>query len=220
VVASPCGGAYLDRVKTLLHLIATPRGEESRTLRVTAAFLEVFRQRHPDWAVDELNLATEPLPSLIQRGVDGRYVLLEGEELYGSLKESWEEVLGHIRRFLSADAYLLSVPMWNFSVPYVLKEYLDVIVQPRLSFRAGEAGIEGLARGRPLTVITSRGWDYDAPPWRGHDLQEPYLRLIFGFLGITDIEFIVAQPTDLGEKLREQRIREAQEAARALAARR
>jgi FMN-dependent NADH-azoreductase len=68
-------------------------------------------------------------------------------------------------------------------------------------------------------VITSRGWDYDAGPWRGHDLQEPYLRLIFGFLGITEMEFVIAQPMDLGEELRESRIRGAQELARAVAAR-
>lgn len=212
-------GSYVEHVKKLLHLIATPRGDESRTLRVTEAFLEVFRQRHPDWVVDELNLASEALPSLIQRGVDGRYVLLEGQELYGSLKESWEQITGHITRFLSADAYLLSTPMWNFSIPYVLKEYLDIIVQPRLSFRAGEAGVEGLASGRAMTVITSRGWDYEVAPWAGHDQQEPYLRLIFGFLGITDITFVVAQPMDLGEELRERRIEQAREQARAAAAR-
>ena len=207
-------------MKKLLHLIATPRSEESRTLRVSEAFLEVFRETHRDWVLDELNLAREELPSLIQRGVDGRYILLEGEELYGSLKESWEDVVGHIRRFLSADGYLVSTPMWNFSIPYVLKQYLDVITQPRLSFRPGESGaVEGMAAGRKLVVVTSRGWDYDAGPWRGHDLQEPYLRLIFGFLGVTDIDFVVAQPTDLGEELRERRIREARERARAVAAR-
>jgi FMN-dependent NADH-azoreductase len=206
-------------MKKLLHLIATPRGGDSRTLRVTEAFLEVFRRTHPDWVLDELDLTREQLPSLIERGVDGRYVLLEGEELYGSLKEAWEDVLGHISRFLSADGYLISTPMWNFSIPYVLKQYLDVITQPRLSFRPGEAGVVGLALGRKLVVITSRGWDYDAGPWRGHDLQEPYLRLIFGFLGITEMEFVIAQPMDLGEELRESRIRGAQELARAVAAR-
>jgi FMN-dependent NADH-azoreductase len=202
----------------LLHLIATPRAEESRTLRVSGEFLKVFRETHPAWSVDELNLAREEFPSLIQQSVDGRYVLLDGEELYGSLKESWEQITGHIRRFLSADGYLVSTPMWNFSIPYVLKAYLDIIVQPQLSFRPGASSVEGLAQGRKMVVVTSRGWDYEAPPWQGHDLQEPYLRLIFGFLGLSDITFVNAQPMDLDEALRERRIGEAQVLARAVAA--
>ena len=62
-------------MKKLLHIIATPRGEESRTLQVSGAFLEEFREKHPDWAVEEISLSTQKLPSLTAKRVDGKYVL-------------------------------------------------------------------------------------------------------------------------------------------------
>lgn len=201
-------------MKKLLHIIATPRGEESRTLRVTGAFLEVFKNSHRDWVIEELNLWKEQLPSLAQRTSAGRYTLLEGKDLFGDLKETWDEIIAHIDRFLSADAYLITTPMWNFSIPYVLKQYIDILVQPEYSFRYTADGIEGFARGRKMVIITSRGGEYVSPQTHDLDLQEPYLRVIFGFIGITDITFIIAQPTDLGEQRRLRTMEEAQTRAR------
>ncbi len=109
-------------MKKLLHIIATPRGDDSRTLRMSKAFLEAFETANPDWILDELDLAREELPSLTMKRVDGKYVLLAGSELYGDLQDAWQEILFHIERFLSADAYLISTPMWNFSIPYMLKQ--------------------------------------------------------------------------------------------------
>jgi FMN-dependent NADH-azoreductase len=206
-------------MKKLLHIIATPRGDDSRTLRVTEAFLESFQTTHPDWVIEELNLTTEELPSLNTKRVDGKYVLLGGNELYGGLRESWQEIISHIERFLSADAYLISTPMWNFSIPYVLKHYIDIIVQPRYLFRYTETGVEGLAPNRKMVVITSRGGEYTSDEMRPFDYQEPYLRMIFGYVGIKDIDFITAQPTDLGADLQEKAIAGARETARALAIR-
>lgn len=204
-------------MKKLLHIIATPRGEASRTLQVTSAFLEAFNAKHPDWVIEELDLSQEELPSLIVKSVDGRYVLLEGKNLYGTLKEAWEDIIAHIQRFLSADAYLISTPMWNFSIPYILKEYIDIIVQPNYLFRYTQTGVEGLAKGRKMVVIASRGGNYTAAETQSGDFQEPYLRYIFGFIGITDITFVIAQPTDRGQELQQQKVREAQQRAREVA---
>src|SRR5579872_4021179 len=107
-------------MKRLLHIIASPRGEESRTLQVSEVFLESFRQKYPDWIVDELNLAKEELPSLTMKSVSGKYVLLQGKELFGSLKDTWAEIIQHIERFRTAHFFLVSTPMWNFSIPYML----------------------------------------------------------------------------------------------------
>ena len=63
-------------MKKLLHVVASPRGGKSRTLRVARAFLERFRERHPDWLVDEINVFEEELPSMSARQVDGKYILL------------------------------------------------------------------------------------------------------------------------------------------------
>lgn len=184
-------------MKKLLHIIASPRGGESRTLRVSAAFLDAFRAAHPACAVDTLNLWEEKLPPLTVSVVRGKYLLLSGKDLSGPLKDAWAGVLRHIERFLSADVYLVSTPMWNFSIPYALKHYLDVILQPRYLFRYTESGVEGLAKGKRMVVVSSRGGDYGpGSPMQSYDCLEPYLRTAFGFAGIADIVFIAAQPMD------------------------
>lgn len=205
-------------MKKLLHIVATPRGEESRTLQVSHAFLGAFRAKHPAWVIDELDLFKEDLPPLTVERVDGKYALLSGKELSGHFKEAWEEIVRYIERFLAADGYLISVPMWNFGVPYVLKHYLDIIVQPKYLFRYTASGVEGLAKGRKMVILTSRGGDYGAAPASAMDFQAPYLKAVFNFVGITDLTFVNCQPMDaLGAQVRDQKISAACEAAQDLA---
>ncbi|HSX14239.1 MAG TPA: NAD(P)H-dependent oxidoreductase [Chlamydiales bacterium] len=195
-------------MKRLLHIIASPREDESRTLQVSNVFLENFKKKHPDWVFDELNLFKESIPSLSQKSVSGKYVLLSGKDLYGSLKDSWAEIIQHIERFKTADFFLISTPMWNFSIPYTLKNYIDVIVQPKHLFRYKENGeVEGLVKDKRMVVVASRGGQYSNNPKM--DFQEPYLRTIFNFVGIQNIEFIIAEPMDMNPEVREQQLNEA-----------
>ncbi|MCE5184497.1 MAG: NAD(P)H-dependent oxidoreductase [Planctomycetaceae bacterium] len=197
-------------MKRLLHIIASPRGDDSRTLQASGAFLDEFKATHRDWAIDALDVTKEDLPSLTSKRVDGKYVLLGGGELYGDLKEAWEEIIEHINRFLAADGYLVSTPMWNFGIPYPLKQYIDVIVQPKYLFRYTDHGVEGFAKGKKMVVISSRGGEYVTPEGQRFDHVDPYLRDIFGFVGITDITFIHAEPMDaMGIAVQRQKLEEA-----------
>lgn len=199
-------------MKKILHIISTPRDDASRTLKISKYFLESLKNKYPACAVDTLNLFKDTIPSLTLKTIDGKYVLLAGKDLSGDLKEAWRDIERAITRFLSADAYLISVPMWNFSIPYVLKHYIDVIVQPKYLFRYTDKGPEGLAKNKKMVIITSRGGDYSASsPFHAHDYQEPYLRTIFNLVGITDIVFINAQPMDaMGQGAAEEKIKQAQ----------
>jgi FMN-dependent NADH-azoreductase len=201
-------------MKRLLHIIATPREDDSRTLQVSESFLEAFKKK-PDWIIDELNLFKEALPDLSMKSVSGKYVLLGGGELFGSLKMTWGEILQHIERFKTADFFLVSTPMWNFSIPYILKQYIDLIVQPKYLFHYKEDGtVEGQIKDKKMVVIASRGGDYSGDK-KGYDHQEPYLRTIFGFVGITDIDFIKIEGMDVGDSLsRKERISDAKKVAR------
>jgi FMN-dependent NADH-azoreductase len=183
-------------MKKLLHIVASPRGEKSRTLRVAHAFLERFHGLHPDWLIDEINLFHETLPPLTARRVDGKYLLLGGKGLYGELRETWEEIKQQIARFKEADAYLISTPMWNFGMPYVLKQYIDILVQPQLLFHYVDGRPEGFLKGRRMLVISSRGGAYTSAETASFDHLEPHLRAVFGLTGITDIEFINVEPLD------------------------
>ena len=202
-------------MKKLLHIIATPRAEESRTLKVSEAFLDGLRKSYGDCKIDTLDITREKLPPLTVNAVNGKYVLLGGGDLTGDLKLAWNEIIKQIERFLSADGYLLSVPMWNFSIPYYLKHYIDVIAQPKYLFRYTEKGPEGLVKDKKMVIITSRGGDYSPEsPFHIYDNQEPYLRTVFGFVGITDITFINTQPMDaLGLEVQKQKIESAKETA-------
>jgi FMN-dependent NADH-azoreductase len=197
-------------IKKLLHFIATPRGNESSTLKVSKAFLEEFTKKYPDCVVDELNVATAKLPDLAVEEVSGKYMLLSGKELSGKPKEAWKKIEAEIARFVAADAYLVSTPMWNFSIPYTLKHYIDVIVQPKYLFRYTASGVEGLAKNKKMVVVASRGGDYSpGSPGQASDFQEPYLRTVFGLAGITDITFLIAQPMNMGLELAEKKLQEA-----------
>lgn len=202
-------------MKKILHIIATPRGDASRTLKISGSFLKSLKDKYPACVVDELDLFNEAIPPLTSKRADGKYALLAGKDLSGDLKKAWVDIEQAITRFLSADAYLISAPMWNFSIPYVLKHYIDVIVQPKYLFRYTDKGAEGLVKNKKMAVITSRGGDYSAAsPFHAADHQEPYLRTIFNLVGITDIIFINAQPMDaLGPDVAGEKIKQAQELA-------
>ncbi len=206
-------------MKKLLHVVASPRGGKSRTLQVARAFLERFRERHPDWLVDEINLFEEELPGMTARQVDGKYILLGNRELYGELREKWAEIEQQIARFKEADAYLISSPMWNFTIPYPLKQYIDILVQPSYLFRYVKGRAEGLLGGRRMIVISSSGGTYTAPDALPYDHVESYLRTLFGFVGITDLCFIKAESLDGVSKTREKdSVDAARERAREVAA--
>jgi FMN-dependent NADH-azoreductase len=200
----------------LLHVIATPRGDDSRTLKVSKVFLDAFLKKYPSCRVDELDLWREKLPPLSLEVVRGKYVLLGGNNLTGKLLAVWEDVIRHIERFLSADVCLISTPMWNFNIPYPLKQYIDVIVQPKYLFRYTDRGVEGLAKKTKMVVVASRGGDYrPGSPFQPFDCQEPYLRTVFGFIGITDVTFVIAQPMDAsGPEVAQEQIEKAKAAAR------
>ncbi|MCX5692440.1 MAG: NAD(P)H-dependent oxidoreductase [Candidatus Omnitrophica bacterium] len=200
----------------LLHIIATPREEDSRTLRVTEAFFEGLENNDPDCRVDTLDVTKEKLPPMTMKAVSGKYVLLGGKDLPEDLKPAWNDIIKHIERFLSADGYVISSPMWNFSIPYYLKHYIDVILQPRYLFRYTEKGPEGLVKNKKMIIITSRGGDYGPDsPSHSYDFQEPYLRAVFGLAGITDITFINSQPMDaLGPEIQKQKIDAAKKIAK------
>jgi FMN-dependent NADH-azoreductase len=205
-------------MKKILHIIATPRGKDSRTLKVSSAFLDAFKVKYPDAQVDELNLYQAKLPSISVKMIDGKFVLLGGHDLSPELKQAWTEIEKVIKRFLSADAYLISTPMWNFNVPYLLKQYIDLIIQPRYMFRYTANGPEGMIKNKKMVVITSRGGDYSEGPSAKFDFQEPYLRTIFGLTGLTDITFINAQPMDaMGFEVQAKKIEIAKEQAKLVA---
>lgn len=187
----------------LLHIIATPRGLASNTARVSTALLEALMEKYDDLTVRTLDLFNADLPSVAGKNIESKYMLMTGQALDDTSKSSWQQIEKNIEQFLDADVYLLTVPMWNFGIPYALKYYIDAIVQPGYLFRYNELGQpEGLVKGKKMLCVTSRGGDYSNGYMQSFDFVENYLRTIFGFVGITDIHFFNVQPMDVSIDLR------------------
>ena len=188
----------------LLHVISTPRGLASNTGRVSSALLEAILEEDDDVNVTTLDLFKADLPSVAGRNIESKYKLMTGQTLDDDAsRHSWREIERTIEQFLAADVYLLTVPMWNFGIPYVLKYYIDAIVQPGYLFRyTPEGSVEPLVHGKKMMVVTSRGSDYSSDVMRGYDFVEIYLRTILGFVGIADIRFFNVQPMDISRDMR------------------
>jgi FMN-dependent NADH-azoreductase len=187
----------------LLHIVATPRGLASNTGRVSSALIEALHEQHDDLHLTTLDLFSADLPAVAGANIKSKYALMTGQPLDDEARSSWREIEKTIETFLAADLYLLTVPMWNFGIPYALKYYIDAIVQPGYLFRYNERGQpEGLVYGRKMVVVTTSGADYTQPPMDSLNFVEGYLRTIFGFVGITDIHFFTVQPMDITPELR------------------
>ncbi len=202
----------------LLHIIASPRLEKSRTLQISNEFLKSEKAKHPGLVVDTLDLFKVDLPKVTGEITDAKYVLMSGGSLNEQAQYDWEKVMKYSTDFLSYDYYLISSPMWNFTVPYKLKHYIDIIMQAGVLFKFTPEGVEGLAKNKKMFCITTRGSDYSSGNYMHQfDFQEPYLRSIFGLAGITDISFINAQPMDYAPEVTKMNLMKAMEDARSMA---
>jgi FMN-dependent NADH-azoreductase len=181
----------------LLYIESSPRKERSVSIRVARAFLSAYEEAHPQDTVDRLDLWNEDLPPFDGDTIDAKYAIMNGQPHSAGQAAAWSRVVDACKRFSSADRYLLSVPMWNFGVPYVLKHYIDVITQPGLTFSFSPSeGYKGLATGSPAVVVYARGGAYTPEAGTASfDLQKPYVEAFLGFVGFTDVRSIVVEPT-------------------------
>ena len=204
----------------LLYVEASPRKERSASIKVARAFVEEYRKTHPNDTVDTLDLWKTDLPAFDGDVINSKYVIMHGKEHTPEQKKAWQAVETVIDRFKSADKYLFSLPMWNFGIPYKLKHYFDVIVQPTYTFSFSPAeGYKGLMTGKQVAVVYARGGGYP-PGSEGEavDLQKRYLELILGFIGLTDPKSIVIEPTLAKPDQVDKTLEEAREKAETVAA--
>ena len=198
----------------VLYLQASPRGDRSKSNQVAKAFLDSYQQAHPDDTVETLNVFDADLPVFDGLTLQAKYTILHGKEHTAEERQAWTAVEKIIDRFKAADKYVISLPMWNFGIPYRLKHYIDVLVQPGYTFTVGDNGYEGLVKGKPVVVIYARGGEYLAAV--EYDKQKTYMEQILGFIGFEDIRSIVIEPTlaggeELARKAVEGGIKKAQE---------
>ncbi len=179
----------------LLYIESSPRKERSKSIHVSQAFLDAYREANPDDEIVSLDLWERQLPDFDGFTIDAKYQVLHGQDFDDDQAKAWQAVVDVCEEFKSADKYLLSVPMWNFSIPYKLKHYIDVIAQPGQTFSFDPAtGYSGLVTGKPVAAVYARGGAYGDEA-SGMDYQKPYVEHILGFFGFKEIQPIVIEPT-------------------------
>lgn len=176
----------------LLHIVGSPRGARSRSSAVARHLIEKLGAD----SVETLDLAVADLPRFDGAIIEGRYALIEGRSVDAEVESSWRAIGKTIEHFLSFDTYAFSVPMWNFGLPWRLKQYVDVITQPGLAFTVDANGVNGCATGRRAILICSGALDIRPDqPSASLDFQTAYMRAWLGFIGITDVHDVQIKPT-------------------------
>ncbi len=182
----------------ILHIDSSPRGERSYSRKLSYKFITAWKTAYPEDTLTYRDLGHNPVPHVDEPWIAAAYSPPEARtpELNEAIKLSDELV----DEFLAADRYVFGVPMYNFSVPSTFKAYIDQIVRVNRTFAVNEQGYQGLVQGRKMLVITASGGSYrQGTPTAGYDFQEPFLRAIFGLVGITDITFMHADNLSAGD---------------------
>jgi FMN-dependent NADH-azoreductase len=180
----------------LLHLACSPRAD-SESAAGARVFLDQFCRVRPDWDIDLMDLWRDHLPEFTGEILDAKYARLNGKAFTDAQRDDFAEAERIAIRLSLADRVLISTPMWNFSIPYKLKQWLDVIIQPGLTFRFDPAqGYLPLLKDRPTLVILASGGDFVTGMNRGRvDMATPYLREALRFVGISNVRFVPLGPT-------------------------
>jgi FMN-dependent NADH-azoreductase len=185
-------------VVNILHIDSSPRGERSHSRELSKEFVSGWKAAHPEDAIAYRDLGHHPVPHVNEAWIAAAFSPPETHtpELTEAIRISDELV----DEFLAADRYVFGVPMYNFNIPSTFKAYIDQIVRINRTVAIEAQGFRGLVEGKKAVIITARGGDFSASsPAVAYDFQEPYLRTIFGFIGITDIQFINANSLNQGD---------------------
>ena len=180
----------------LLHIDSSPLGSNSVSRDLTRRTVAQWQAAHPGTAVEYLDLDANAPAHLNMDSLGFRLGTEAGNDAQRRENAISEKL---VSQFLAADVVVLGAPMYNFTVPTQLKAWIDRIAQAGRTFRYTAAGPEGLAKGKTLVVVSTRGGVYAGTAGETMDHQESYLKTVFGFMGVVDIRFVRAEGLALGD---------------------
>ncbi|MBR1124989.1 FMN-dependent NADH-azoreductase [Bradyrhizobium lablabi] len=199
----------------LLHLDSSVLGPHSVSRQVSAAIVDRLRQATPGLDVSYRDLTATPLAHL-----SGLHLAAsQGATPDAALQPDIAAGQAVLEEFLAADVVVVGAPMYNFTIPSQLKAWIDRILVAGKTFKYGPEGVQGLAGNKRVIVAISRGGFYGTgTPMAALEHLETYLRSVFGFIGVTNLEFISADGIQVGPEHREKAVTDALKAAGSLAA--
>lgn len=180
----------------LLHVDSAITGAQSVSRQLTANTVAAWVAAHPGTAVQYLDLAESAPSHLSAQSMGfrtGQAAATEAERAENALSEAL------VSQFLAADVIVIGAPLYNFSVPSQLKAWIDRLAQAGRTFKYTDKGPVGLAGGKTVIVASTRGGVYSTSEGgQAMEHQESYLKVVFGFFGITDVRFVRAEGVAMG----------------------
>jgi len=181
----------------LMHIIASPREADSRSSDLAVAYINARKDKDPNLVIDTLDLWHADLPEFDGDKAAAKMTFFGVGEMNSARQSAWDHIVEITQRFISADHYVFSVPMWNGGIPYKFKQYIDIITQPGLLFGFDpENGYSGLLKDKRAHVFYTSGvFAPGVDAKYGLDFQSNYLSWWLNMVGVNDIEAIRFQPS-------------------------
>lgn len=202
---------------SLLVLNVSPRGGRSGSRKLAEGYLATWRAAHPAGKTIVRELGVNPPPAVSEDWIAGAYV--PRDQHTPAMREAIGVSDAFVDELLAATEIVIATPIYNFNIPAALKLWIDQIVRVGRTFVVDAAGYHGLARGRTVKVLVSSGGDLRPDqPAGAMNFAEPYLRGVFGFIGVERVEFVYAPNQSAADAQREAALLQALDAARSLAA--
>jgi FMN-dependent NADH-azoreductase len=195
----------------ILHIDTSPRGERSHSRTLTNDFVANWKNSHLDSTITYRDIGHQIIPPVSETWIAAAFSPPDTHtpELTAALELSNEL----IDELVECDRYIFSVPMYNFGIPANFKAYIDQVCRVWRTFAVNQqGGYDGLLTGKKMLVITARGGSFPAgTPAANYDFQEPYIRTVFGLMGVTDINFVNAENLAMKGDVREQSLQKTKE---------
>jgi FMN-dependent NADH-azoreductase len=172
-------------MKKILSVISSPRGAVSASIQLAQALTDQLVAAYPGSIVKATDLTKKNFPHLEESHITSFFT--PPDQHTGKDKEAIRHSDEAIKEIMEADILIIGAPMYNFNIHSTLKAWLDHIVRKGLTFSYSEKGPEGLVKGKKVYLILSTGGIFSEGSMKPHDFVEPYLRFIFGFIGLTDV---------------------------------
>ncbi|WP_175636204.1 FMN-dependent NADH-azoreductase [Pedobacter ghigonis] len=169
----------------ILHLISSPRGEASFSVKLGDAIVEKLQAANPGSTVSIRNLTNTPFPHLEEVHINSFFTPAENHT--SQLAEAVQHSNESIAELKAADAIVIGVPMYNFGIHSTLKAWIDHVARAGQTFSYSENGPEGLVKGKKVYLAISSGGVYSDGPMKAYDFTESYMRSVLGFLGMVDV---------------------------------
>ena len=184
-------------MKNILLILGSPRDRASYSQQIGRRIVDDLKSRYPSAKVVVRNLAKEPLPDVDEAFVTGRVLAQDKRSAAETEALALSDVM--VAELMAADVLVLATPVHNFGISASVKAWIDHIVRPGVTFSYSDKGPLGLVQGKKVILVLARGGIYAEGPMKSYDFQEPYLRAVLGFIGMTDVEVIRIEGVAMGD---------------------